>query len=221
VDKSPCAGRFRGSRRCRRQRSSCAPQCAAQRATEQVKDDQALILESIKANSDPDKAATNLKFLVETALISNADRRAEIQSFLKNRKQGEGPALPSATPNTNKEVLPASLFSDYGQSIGLVKSQWNNQFGAALTDEGTGFVLSTSGYVLTAAHLIGGSGMNYDGGSISINITLGSRYATPRPAQVVEVDKQLDIALLKMPAGPDYKTIHKSHDPVSIGETRS
>jgi hypothetical protein len=68
---------------------------AAQRETEQVRDDQALILESIKANSDPDKAAANLHFLVETALIANPSRRSEIETYLKNRKQGEGPALPS------------------------------------------------------------------------------------------------------------------------------
>jgi hypothetical protein len=69
----------------------------AQRETEEIKDDQGLILEAIKANSDPDKAAANLRFLVDTALISNSKRRAEIQTYLKNRKPGEGPALPSAS----------------------------------------------------------------------------------------------------------------------------
>jgi hypothetical protein len=78
---------------------------SAQRYTEQIKDDQALILESIKANSDPDKAAENLQFLVETALISNPERRREIDTFLKTRKQGEGPALPSANPGPVSDLL--------------------------------------------------------------------------------------------------------------------
>jgi S1-C subfamily serine protease len=190
---------------------------SAQRATEQVKDDQALILESIKANSDPDKAATNLKFLVETALISNSDRRTEIETFLKNRKQGEGPALPSATPNPAKEILPSNLFSDYSQGIGFLKARWNNVAGGPMENEGTCFVLSGSGYVLTTAHLISHNFQESDV-NIAITISLGSRYAAPFPAQVVEVDKQLDIALLKMPTGADYKVIHRSHNQVSIGE---
>ena len=67
-----------------------------QRTIEQIRADQGLILEAIKANGDPDKAAANLRFLAETALISNSERRAEILTFLNRRKPGEGPALPSS-----------------------------------------------------------------------------------------------------------------------------
>jgi hypothetical protein len=37
----------------------------------------------------------NLKFLVDAGLISDPDRRKNIEKFLVNRAAGEGPALPS------------------------------------------------------------------------------------------------------------------------------
>ena len=55
------------------------------------------ILEVIKVNSDPDKAATNLKFLVEAGLISNQRIKDPLQAYLSRRKPGEGAALPSPT----------------------------------------------------------------------------------------------------------------------------
>jgi hypothetical protein len=54
----------------------------------------ARILEVIRTN-DPDKAAVNLKFLVDAGLISDAVRRKDLQAFLDNRAAGQGPALPT------------------------------------------------------------------------------------------------------------------------------
>jgi hypothetical protein len=51
------------------------------------------ILESIKTNNDPEKAATNLRFLVETGLIKT---KGPLESYLQKRKKGEGPTLPAA-----------------------------------------------------------------------------------------------------------------------------
>jgi hypothetical protein len=56
----------------------------------------ARILEVIKTGN-PDKAATNLKFLVDTGLISSRQRREDIQTFLNERTAGHGPALPIGT----------------------------------------------------------------------------------------------------------------------------
>jgi hypothetical protein len=53
------------------------------------------ILEMIKTG-EPDKAAGNLKFLVETGLIANADRAAQIRRYLSMREPGTGPFLPAA-----------------------------------------------------------------------------------------------------------------------------
>jgi hypothetical protein len=52
------------------------------------------ILEVIRTN-DPDKAAVNLKFLVDAGLISDVVRRKDIQAFLDNRTAGQGPTLPT------------------------------------------------------------------------------------------------------------------------------
>src|SRR5262249_44334972 len=63
------------------------------RGLEEGKAEAARILEMIKTG-DPEKAADNLKFLLDAGLISDADRRKNIQNFLAHRPAGKGPALP-------------------------------------------------------------------------------------------------------------------------------
>jgi hypothetical protein len=64
------------------------------RIMEETKAEAVRILEVIKTG-DADKAAANLKFLVDTGLISNADRLLHIQTYLDARLAGKGPALPA------------------------------------------------------------------------------------------------------------------------------
>jgi hypothetical protein len=64
-----------------------ARQVEAQRAEE------ARILEVIKTD-DPDKAAVNIKFLLDAGLISDQDMRSKLASFLSQRQSGAGPSLP-------------------------------------------------------------------------------------------------------------------------------
>jgi hypothetical protein len=63
------------------------------RVLEESKAEAARILEMIKTG-DPEKAADNIKFLVDAGLISDPDRRKNIQNFLAHRPAGKGPALP-------------------------------------------------------------------------------------------------------------------------------
>ena len=140
----------------------------AQRETEEIKEDQGLILEAIKANNDPDKAAVNLRFMADTALISNQKRRVEIQSYLKTRKPGEGPALPSTGGLTASELLAGDLFSQFGGSTGLVTIQ--GQTGNEIVDQGTCFVVSHQGFALAAAHLF-----EQTGNSSKISVALVER----------------------------------------------
>ena len=44
---------------------------------------------------EPDKAASNLQFLIDTGLITEKARVQHIQSYLAQRKPGTGPFLPS------------------------------------------------------------------------------------------------------------------------------
>lgn len=59
---------------------------------EQAKSEATRILEMIKTN-DPDKAAENLKFLVESGLIADDILNVKIRKFLADRKPGTGPFL--------------------------------------------------------------------------------------------------------------------------------
>jgi len=53
------------------------------------------ILEMIKTG-EPDKAAANLQFLLDTGLIRDTQRATQIQRYLSARPPGTGPVLPSA-----------------------------------------------------------------------------------------------------------------------------
>ena len=77
-----------------------------QRVLEEEKARQQLQLEGSKAESerilemiktgDPDKAASNLEFLLDAGLIVSDDRVARLRDYLAKRRPGSGPALPVA-----------------------------------------------------------------------------------------------------------------------------
>jgi hypothetical protein len=64
---------------------------------ESFKAESARLFEVVKT-SDPDKAADNLKFLVDVGLISNDKVKIGLISYLQHRKEGQGFALPAAVP---------------------------------------------------------------------------------------------------------------------------
>ena len=72
---------------------------------EKSKAKSARILEVVKA-SDPDKAAQNLTFLLDAGLITDEARKAEIRTYLSNRKGGQGVNIQvsSAPPNSQAPV---------------------------------------------------------------------------------------------------------------------
>ena len=65
-----------------------------QRALEDQKSEQARILEMIKTGN-ADRAAENLKFLVDSGLVATPQMVSRLNDFLKARKPGTGPNLPS------------------------------------------------------------------------------------------------------------------------------
>jgi hypothetical protein len=65
-----------------------------ERNIESQKSEDARILKMVKTG-DPDKAAENLRFLLEAGLIDNRIRIDKLNAFLSNRDPGTGPALPS------------------------------------------------------------------------------------------------------------------------------
>ena len=68
----------------------------SERDLEDRKSEQARIQEMIKTG-DPDTAARNLKFLVDSGLIADAKTVKALNAYLRNRKPGSGAALPAAS----------------------------------------------------------------------------------------------------------------------------
>jgi lysozyme len=66
----------------------------SQLALESFKADAGRLLEVIRTN-DPDKAAVNLKFLLDAGLITNDRTAGYVKTFLATRSSGQGPVLPS------------------------------------------------------------------------------------------------------------------------------
>jgi type IV secretory pathway VirB10-like protein len=77
------------------QRRADAEKAEETRIQDENKSEAERILEAIKTNN-PDTAATNLKFLVEAGLIQNNRTKGPLEQYLKNRKQGQGAALPAS-----------------------------------------------------------------------------------------------------------------------------
>lgn len=100
-----------------------------QRELEDSKAESERILEMIKTG-DPDSAADNLQFLLDSGLIVDQTRVEKLASYLTNRGAGTGPALPAGgitiekTPELPKELqdkLESELkaYLDYLRKIGL------------------------------------------------------------------------------------------------------
>lgn len=71
------------------------------------------ILAMIRTN-DPDSAANNLKFLLETALIDDPQTAEGLINYLRERQPGEGISLPSTSTlaaSTSSTIKPAKLMS--------------------------------------------------------------------------------------------------------------
>jgi hypothetical protein len=92
----------------------------SQQQVDQNKSEADRILEVIKTNNDPDKAATNLQFLVEAGLISNPTIKDPLQKYLSSRTKGQGPALPGAPVPTHYVPTPdgGHIRCDYDPASG-------------------------------------------------------------------------------------------------------
>lgn len=75
---------------------------------EQTKSEAARILEVVKTN-DPDRAAANLKFLVEIGLIADPSVIERMRTYLAERKPGQGIALPA--PQATVGPLPMKSYT--------------------------------------------------------------------------------------------------------------
>ena len=85
-----------------------------QRELETLKAEHARILEAIKTGN-PDKAAENLRFMLDTGLIRSAETVLRLREELSKRLPGRGPSLPSYNYNyTTHYYDPSVDYVEYG-----------------------------------------------------------------------------------------------------------
>ncbi|CCH55898.1 hypothetical protein BN8_05196 [Fibrisoma limi BUZ 3] len=99
-----------------------------QRILEKQRSEQTRILEMIKTGN-PDKAAENLKFLLEAGLITDQSVKDSLRRYLAERRPGSGPTLPSEfgklTPGIignddaiSADTLPPGVLKKASESVG-------------------------------------------------------------------------------------------------------
>jgi GH24 family phage-related lysozyme (muramidase) len=125
----------------------------SQTALEKLKSEQARILEMIKTGN-ADKAAENLQFLLDAGLIVDPAIGARLTTFLKTRKPGTGPALPSSLPVASVSEL---LSKFEGTTLMPIKDF------DGVTIIGTGHVL-TSEELKTGKLIIGEKSVDFRSG---------------------------------------------------------
>jgi len=118
------------------------------------------------------------------------------------------PAVASAEdPPPLPVTLPDLVKNNRSAVVSIQAQKANSQTGAVVNERGTGFVLNTSGYVLTADHVVVG-GPDVD---VQILGSAGSREGTKEGLDVVFENSQIDVALLK------FKNTAVVRSPVKIG----
>ncbi|MDO8467660.1 MAG: trypsin-like peptidase domain-containing protein [Nanoarchaeota archaeon] len=132
---------------------------------------------------------------------------SQINELTKNIQQTQlSVSSINQTFNNQIDLLRASTSSDFSKIIGeAVKSVVTVRTDVA---QATGFIIDESGYVVTNAHVL-------SGGHQLMTIDYNQQERTTR---LIGYDKDLDIALLKLPKGDyDYLTLADS-DQVEVGQ---
>jgi hypothetical protein len=114
-----------------------------ERQLEEGKAEAARILEVVKTNN-PDKAAENLKFLLETGLLTDPARRASMEKYLASRRSGTGVVLPTAADTPSKHWLMSEITRFYqgnqytcklkeGVDVALLKQQISDSINSSVS----------------------------------------------------------------------------------------
>src|SRR5208337_1232078 len=76
----------------------------------------------------------------------------------------------------------------------------------------TVFVISKDGYAVTTAHSVklGSESSKESGKILTLSVTLGSRFTLPLKAELIKVDDDLDLALIKLPGSSVYPALRIS-----------
>jgi hypothetical protein len=173
-----------------------------QRDLEDRKAEQARILEMIKTG-DADKAAANLDFLLQSGLISDPVRAAKLQTFLKSRKPGTGPNLPSPSVTTTELVDEGMTVSSLqtgnpvrlaAEAVGFLEVVEDGSSGLRCT----AFLISEDS-AMTAGYCV----QNMKSGTLVFDE--GSESSTRYPVSVLETSENGDYGILRVDGKPGRK----------------
>ena len=150
----------------------------AQLEVEGYKAEAARLFEVIKTN-DPDKAAENLRFLLDVGLISTPAVKTGLSKYLSTRKEGQGIALPAPTSAPKYDL---SVFDDLrvtNPKISLANlKEGQRQIAQLIVDKFAAAGFSTAQQVAAVAIAAVESGLNPNAiseGGACIWFVFGSR----------------------------------------------
>jgi S1-C subfamily serine protease len=162
-----------------------------------------LILKAIEAAKREDQIR-NLRFFLNAGFIG--DPEGKIAKIDEN-------AYPSLPPPTTQ--TPADFYREYKGAIGAVAVGIADDDSVRL---GTAFVVSKDGHALTAAHLLSGRESRPVSVAPRIEVSLGSRSGLKQRAELVKVDTELDLALIKLAGNVEYQHVKISREQVLIAD---
>jgi S1-C subfamily serine protease len=182
-----------------------------QRAAERLdraKFETTLILKAIEATKREDQIR-NLKFFLNAGFIG--DQEGKIAKI----DEAAYPSLPPPVAST-----PGDFYRDYKGAVGVVEAVGPSPDGNHIRVGGTTFVINKDGYALTAAHLFSRFALGQDGKiETQISVSLGSQSGSRQLAELIKLDKDFDLALIKLTGNVEYPRIKISREEVLIAES--
>ena len=141
---------------------------------------------------------------------------AMTQSFRKEidglkAQIGTGTGLPSAPVSAEGVLTPSQVYAQNVSSVVAISNQshvqsWNGQ--AIATSSGTGFIISTDGYIISNAHVVDGAEQ------LTVTTDAGDEYE----AKLIGKDAINDISLLKVEATGLRPVVIGSSDQLIVGD---
>ncbi|MGX5828698.1 S1 family peptidase [Mesorhizobium sp. 43Arga] len=172
---------------------------------EKQKFETTLILKATEAPRREDQIR-NLKFFLNAGFISDPDG--------KIAKMDEA-SFPSLPPPTTTAPTPGDIFKHTRPSVGYLTFTYVDNAGAQAKRTSTCFIVSKDGFALTAAHAVSAPD-DGNAGRAQLSVSLGDGQS--RPATIVKVDANIDIALLKLPGEVEYNPLNLSKGERSPGD---
>ena len=141
---------------------------------------------------------------------SPAEAEAQTSQFLQGIRENsviETVDVPTGTAMTPAQVYAANVGSTVGITTSITTNFWGYQTTSAAS--GSGFILSSDGYILTNFHVIA------DSSAITVTCYDGASY----DARLVGFDESNDIAVLKVDAENLPPVILGSSDNMNVGDS--